>query len=55
MKNILKDELDFTDDRLREPIIQPSKPMARLKSVRCDKRKGKSRGGDPKLVQNNTT
>ena len=55
VKNILKDELHFSADRLREPIIKPSKPMAGVRNVRCDNRKRKSRGGDPESVRQKTT
>ena len=44
MKKILKNELNIDTDRLPGPIIQPSKPMAGLKYVPCDKGRGKSRG-----------
>ncbi|KAK0507956.1 hypothetical protein JMJ35_009845 [Cladonia borealis] len=47
LKNILKDELNYTADRLREPIIKPSKPMAAIRKSRSIKRKKKSGGGDP--------
>ncbi len=47
VKNILKDELHFTADRLREPIIKPSKPMAGVRKVRGDNRNRKSHGRDP--------
>ena len=47
VKNILKDELNYTADRLREPIIKPSKPMAAIRKSRSIKRKKKSGGGDP--------
>ena len=47
VKNILKDELNYTTDRLREPIIKPSKPMAALRKSRSIKRKKKSGGGNP--------
>ena len=47
VKNILKDELNYTADRLREPIIKPSRSMALIRKSRSIKRKRKSGVGDP--------
>ena len=48
--NVLKDELFYTDDRLREEIIQPSRPMAGLRKTRSDKQKKKSVAATSKTV-----
>ena len=47
VKNILKDELNYTADKLREPIIKPPKPMALIRKSRSIRRKKKSGGDDP--------
>ena len=44
--DIIKDELSYKDDKLRERIIQPSRPMAGLRKPRRAKTKGKVTGGD---------
>ena len=44
--NILKDELFYPDDKLREQIIQPSRPTAGLRKPRRAKTKDKATGGD---------
>ena len=43
--NILKDELFYPDDKLREEIIQPSRPTAGLRKPRRTKTKDKATGG----------
>ena len=46
--NILKDELSYPDDKLCEWIIQPSRPMARLRKAPPEMNE-KATGGDSEV------